>query len=175
MATSDYTTSAAVKRQANIAAANTSYDTLLGDLIAQASRAIDNHCGRWFYAKTETRYYDERAVAGDTLFLDADLLTITALSNGDSAATALTAASYWLLPRNTSPYYAIRLKSTKIWEVDLDCYITLAGTWGWSVSPPADITQACANWVLAIYNTQGAAAGLNSETIGDYAVSFQAP
>ena len=85
----------------------------------------------------------------------------------------MTAASYWLLPRNTSPYYAIRLKSTKTWEVDLDCYITLAGTWGWSVSPPADITQACANWVLAIYNTQGAAAGLNSETIGDYAVSYQ--
>jgi hypothetical protein len=175
MPTGDYTTYASVKVQGGIAVTDTSHDTLLGSLVTQVSRAIDRYTGRHFYATTETRYYAEDAIDGDKLYLDEDLLAITTLTNGNSAASTIGASYYWLIPRNVTPYHAIRLKSTANWIVDQDCYVTVVGSWGYASTAPDDVAQACIVWVLTVYNSDGATAGKTSETIGDYSVDFAMP
>jgi len=143
-------------------------DAVIDALITQASRWIDRHTGRTFYARTETRLYDIPDYdGGRTLLLDDDLITVTTLTNGD--LVVLTTADYFLLPRNVSPKYAIKLKdvSDKIWEVDSDSsaegVISVAGTWGYAATCPADVEQACQLICVQMYrnrfgpNTTGAA------------------
>ena len=65
---------------------DTSKDAILKSLSLYASRVIDHYCGRFFYAKTATRYFD--SPRGSTLMLDDDLLSITTLktdTDGDNA------------------------------------------------------------------------------------------
>lgn len=132
-------------------------DTLLGDLLDRATAAIDAYCRRAFAASTETRYYGLDAVNGQTLLLDGDLLTITTLTNGDSDGTVLASDAYWLLPRNAGPpYHAIRLKSDYDWEQDTDCEISVAGTWGYSETPPDDIVHACIRLAAYYYRQKDA-------------------
>jgi len=136
----------ALKVYLGIGATTTDDDTLLQDLLDRATKAIENHCGRRFSANTETRYYEYDAVDGCYLYLDEDLISVTTLTNGDSSSTTIASTEYWLWPRNSGPpYYAIRLKtdSDYSWEVDTDYMISVAGSWGWSITPPEDITQAC--------------------------------
>ena len=121
-------------------------DFLLSECLDRATTAIDSYCGRRFSATTTTRYYEYDAVDGCYLYVGDDLLSITTLTNGDSGATTIANTEYWLWPRNGGPpYYAIRLKtdSDYSWEVDTDYMISVAGTWGWSTTPPDDIIQAC--------------------------------
>jgi len=135
-----------LKQYLGLSATETTDDTLLQDLLDRATTAIDNHCGRRFSANTETRYYEDDAVDGQTLYLDEDLISITTLTNGDSDSTTISSSDYWLIPRNEGPpYYGIRLKSdtTTTWEFDIDYWVSVAGTWGWNTTPPADIVQAC--------------------------------
>ena len=119
---------------------------LLDSLINSAQKAIENHTFRTFEAATETRYFEESAVDDDTntLYVDRDLLTITTLTNGDSSSTAIPNTEYWLVPRNESPKWGIRLKfdSDYSWEFDTDYWVSVAGTWGYSATVPADIVHA---------------------------------
>jgi hypothetical protein len=135
-------------------------DAVIDALITQASRWIDRHTGRTFYARTETRLYDvpDYDDDGRTLFLDDDLLTVTTLTNGD--LVVLTTADYFLLPRNETPKYAVKLKdvSDKIWEVDSNSssegVISLVGTWGFSTTAPADVEQACQLICVQMYRNR---------------------
>lgn len=124
-----------------IATAETGDDALLTLLATAAQRQIDAWCGRVFEAVTATRYYPEAAVAGTALRLDSELLSVTTLTNGDG--TAITSGGYVLLPRNLPPYWEIRLKSAQWSFLGDDSEISVAGTWGWSATAPADIQQAC--------------------------------
>jgi len=109
-------------------------DSVIDEMIEQASRAIDAFCGgRTFYARTETHYFD---MPNDRqLDLDDDLLAVTTLTNGDGVE--IIAADYILINRNKPPYFAIRLKETSsvVWQLDDDGnseqVISLAGTWGY--------------------------------------------
>jgi len=130
--TNGYATVAQFQRFKGITNADALDDAEIEAMIEEASRMIDAICGRWFYAYTQTRYYD--VPAGRELFLEDDLLTITTLTNGDT--TVLTTSDYYLLPRSESPKYSVALKesSTYLWEEDssnnTEGVISIAGTWG---------------------------------------------
>lgn len=119
---------------------------LLNGLITRAQKAIETYTGRVFEAATQTRYFDESCINEDEnmLVVDRDLLTITTLTNGDSDGTAIPNTEYWLIPRNETPYFGIKLKanSSYMWEFDTDYWASVAGTWGYSTTAPADIAHA---------------------------------
>ena len=133
----------------------TTHDALLQNLLERISTKIDTHCSRWFEARTETRYFEDTARRGHTLILVADLISIDTLTNGDDDGTEIPDTEYWLIDRNSGPpYYGIRLKSasTYAWEFDQDCWVSVAGSWGWSSVPPEDVVQACVRWAAYAYD-----------------------
>lgn len=154
-------------------------DAVIDDLITASSRLIDTYCGRTFYLRAETRYFDIPGAAGDVeetdnrkggggrrvLYLDDDLLTVGTLTNGDG--TVIASSSYNLYPANVSPKYAIGLKrsSSVAWEVDsngeAERVISVSGSWGFCDSgsaadnvaarAAADTKQACLIMAAAEY------------------------
>lgn len=161
--TNGYTTLAKVKALKNIASVSAADDAVIEDLITQASRLIDRKTGRTFYARTETHLYP--VPAGRKLFIDDDdLLTITTLTNGEGTTIANT--EYYLYPLNSTPKWGIVLEqgSSVNWQEDAngndEAVISVAGTWGYSATAPADIEQACNEIVLAAYlRRRGEASG----------------
>jgi len=141
-------------------------DSVVEVLIEAASRLIDNETRRTFYARTATNKYD--VPDGNVLYIeDDDLLTITKLMNGDG--TTLTTNDYILKPNNSSPKWAVQLKSssTVSWETDSsgnsEQAISIEGTWGWSATAPADIKEACLQIATNYYKRRfGENAGTDS-------------
>jgi len=129
-------------------------DSMLQDAIDDAVSYIERETHRVFEAATLTKYYGRSALDpcdSHLLHLDDDLLTITTLTNGDASSTAITSADYTLLPRNSTPYHQILLKTngSSYWQFDTDYWVSVAGTWGYSTTPPGDIKRAVT--VLAAY------------------------
>ena len=151
-----YATLHELKSYRGILTTETGKDTILRAFLDRATTAIENHTGRMFEASTQTRYFESEALDGNNgvLWMDEDLLTITTLTNGDDDATVITPSTeYWLIDRNMGPpYYGIRLKSdsTYSWEWDVDGWVSVEGTWGYSATPPGPVRQACIRW--ASYN-----------------------
>lgn len=150
-----------LKSYLGIGTTTTTDDVLLEAMLRRATRHIESYTNRLFEATTETRYFTSDALDREdsaVLWMDQDLLSITTLTNGDTAGTAITSASYWLLPRNGAPpYWQIRLKSTHTgWTWDEDCFVTVAGTWGYSATPPEDIIEACVRWASYLYHQKDA-------------------
>jgi hypothetical protein len=139
-------------------------DALLSGIIDQAEQFIETYTGRDFkVAADTTRTLDAvNDVTGRTLYLDADLCSITTVTtNADAAGggTALTENTDFItLPRNMTPYYALKMltSSTNTWTFtdDPELGITIAGRWGYSTTPPADILQACKDLVKTIYRSR---------------------
>jgi len=127
----------------------TTDDPLLGMAIGAAQSYIESQTNRIFEAETDTRYYDRSALDRCdsrllNLFND-DLLTVTTLTNGDSDGTAIASTKYWLVPRNEGPpYHGVLLKTdiADYWTWDTDYWVSIAGTWGYSTTPPDDIRRA---------------------------------
>jgi hypothetical protein len=122
-------------------------DALMQELIENAQAYIENETGRVFEAQTKTKYYTEYNLEKDglTLWFPDDLLSVTTLTNGDTDGTEIPDTEYVLYPRNeVPPYHGIRLNynSAYDWEFDTDCWVSVAGTWGWSTTAPYDIRQA---------------------------------
>ena len=124
-------------------------DPLLQEAIEAAQTYIESQTNRVFEAAPLTKYYLKDALDNDDstlLHLGADCLTVTTLTNGDSAATPIVLANYWLLNRNLGPpYHWIKLKTNTgiYWEWDTDYWVSVTGTWGYSTTPPGDIKEAC--------------------------------
>ena len=124
-------------------------DELIKSLIPRAQAAIDSHCARTFEALADTtRYFDAITdVDGITLCLDDDLAAITTITNGDGVAVS--SGNYVTEPRNSTPYYAIRLKSSAniAWESDSngdpENAVSIVGRWAYSTEAPDDIVHAC--------------------------------
>lgn len=128
-------------------------DSLLEACLDSAEREVLNFCKRsssWtgFEASTGTRYYrsgdlitfDGSGLSGTVLWLsDADLLSVDTLTNGD--ATAILSTSYWLEPRNSTPFRYIRLRSDRSWSFGTDGEVSIAGSWGYSTGPDPTIKQ----------------------------------
>ncbi len=129
----------------------TTDDATLRAILERVSEAIDNHCYRKFGVVVETRYYT--AVQSDTLLLDRDLLSVSALkADGDGDRTyedSWLVTDYDLLPFNgypktcilTSPDGNYSFPSTKKG-------VEIAGTWGYgngqSATPYDDSTTTTA-------------------------------
>jgi len=128
-------------------------DGLLATLIAAAQKAIENYTRRVFEAAADgTRTFDVATmVTGRTLYLDKDLCAITTITNnadgGVGNTEVLTTSHYTTLPRNDTPYYAIRLLDStgKYWRYTSNSEngVTILGKWAYSTTPPDDIKQAC--------------------------------
>jgi len=109
-----YVTVEMVKRtQVIIPTTDVKDDELLRGFCRRASRQFDRWCGRAFYPRTETRYYDHPD--DDTwLKLDDDLLEVTTFTteNGD---TTISSSDYFLMCGSRygmTPYDRIVLKSS---------------------------------------------------------------
>lgn len=131
--------------RAYIGTSKTVDDVLLQNFIERATARINSHCQRTFERREETRYYDAvQDVDGRLLILDDDLLSVTSVVNGDG--TTVPASAYILLPANSSPKWAIKLKSSSAvsWTYvdDPEQAITVTGTWGYSAVAPDDIVHA---------------------------------
>jgi hypothetical protein len=165
--TNGYTTLALIKARLSITSTDSTDDGVIESLVEQASRLIDAQTGRTFYARTETHYYDKPI--GDTLEIYSDdLLTVTTLTNGD--ASVIASASYKLYPLNTAPKWQIRLLDSSgiDWQPnasgDHEGVITVAGTWGYASSAPADIAGACEEMVIRAYRSRS---GVNMTEISN--------
>ncbi len=157
-----YVDKIAVKQYLGISAATD--DTLIEALIARAQKAIESYCHRQFEAQTGTRYYRQADVGTedlleqgvyDILYLDADLLSVTTLTNGDG--TEIPSSGYWLDPRNSGPpYWYIVLKSPYSWTFDTDGEISVSGTWGYALAAPEDIVHATVRLAAYYYRQKDA-------------------
>lgn len=136
-----------------LGAAETSDDTLISTrLIPSAQAAIEKYCRRRFEATTKTRYYDAGSArrSRQSLFLDDDLLTVTSLTNG--TGVVIPSSGYRLQDRNEGPPYSeIQLLTGYVWMFNTDGEIAVAGTWGWSATPPADVITAMFELVNYLY------------------------
>lgn len=143
-------------------------DVLIESLITGVSRYIDNATRRRFYASTETHYFD--TPTGRELWLDDDLLSVTTLTNGDGVI--IPAAEYKLRPYSRTPYYQIALKASSdySWESEEDGdgegVISLAGSWGYAATVPADIKEACLMIARNIYRGRTGEAAGNATVTG---------
>ena len=109
-----YTTRNDLKTRAGIS--DTTDDALLDVILEAVSREIDDYCERWFYPRTQTRYYT--AERGGRLLTD-DLLTVTTLKTDDDGdrtyETTWLTTDYDLWPFNAAvevppaPYTELRV------------------------------------------------------------------
>src|SRR5574341_70806 len=165
----DYTTLSAVKSYLRIT--TTADDTLLSAFITRASRMIDDHCGRWFSAETQIRKFDAvgRHISGSLLFVDADLLTITSLINGDGAR--IPSNAYVLRPSNFPPYFGVSLLASSglYWNHtgDPENAISISGTWGYSAATPDPVGQAAIRLAAWLYRQRDTGA----EPVGEVQVT----
>ena len=129
-------------------------DAILTSCLDRAIAIFEQQLDYKFEAQTETRYFDPNDVVGPLLWLDAPLLTVTTLTNGDSAATVIPSDDYWMLPRNQDRYWRIKLKTngtTTGWEFATDCEVSLLGTWGYMATASNTVIQAVLRLASYIY------------------------
>lgn len=150
------------------AAVNPQQDAMIEDIIEAASRWIDMTTGLTFFGNTETRsFFVGEHTDGRTLRLDKWLLSVTTLTNGDGNTIAST--KYTFRPANDPPYYKIILmgNSGVFWQFTDDPEedaITVAGSWGYSSSAPADIREACLLITARLWKRRDAVFGVAGST-----------
>ena len=156
-----YTSLINLKDYLGISVATTEDDPLLTDLLTRAEGIIDAYTGRHFEAETATKYFTIDDIDGQNLYLwGYDLLSVTKLTNGDGVEIA--AGSYKLFPRNDDPKWIIRLNEDKAWNfTNGDSEISVAGTWGYSATAPADITHACIRLAAFLYRQKDTSADID--------------
>jgi hypothetical protein len=136
-------------------------NTLIGELVEASQQMIDQFTRRTFEAEADTtRYFDysEECIDGYDLLLDADLCDITTVTNGDSVVVA--SGERTTLPRNDTPYYAIRLLSDSgvVWTYDdewMDA-ISVVGKWAYSETAPNDVKRAAVRMASYMYRQKDA-------------------
>lgn len=108
-------------------------DEYIADLLERASRELDGDTGYWFYADTQTRYYDLPKTR--RLKLDGPLLSLTSLTNGDG--TVIPATEFFTWPYNDPHVTAIELNeiSAYYWLPSLTAgtkrVVAVTGQWGY--------------------------------------------
>ena len=107
-------------------------DSLIQDICTQASRIWDRLCReRFFYEKLATWYYDY--ADNYQLFLNADLLSLTTLTNGNG--DAIPATDYFLYPLNDYPKTWIEIDKGSgnyfTYETTKQRALSVAALWGY--------------------------------------------
>lgn len=138
-------------------------DQLIANLLARAQDAIDNHTRRVFEVSADTtrRFTVGADTEGNTLYFDEDICSITTVTtNADGVGSVIPSTEYITLPRNRTPYYAIRIldSSAHYWRYagDAEMGITVAGKWAYSLAAPDDVVQACVRWAAYMYRQKDA-------------------
>jgi len=136
-------------------------DSLIARLIDSAQSQIDEYTARTFEASSDTtRYFDAvgKHIDGLSLLLDADLCSITTVTNGNDVE--ITSSQYTTKPRNETPYYAIRILSNSgvVWTYSTEWMdaIEITGKWAYSATAPNDIKQACIRLASFMYRQKDA-------------------
>ena len=150
------------------------------DAINQAITLVDKLTGRNFVAGTteSERLFDGKGK--EQLLID-DCISISEVKVGSDyygdSKTTLTTTEYIKLPNNYSakgfPISRLHLKND-IWQTGMQNH-SVKAKWGYSLACPDDISFA--TLVLAsgmyMFNRGGASGGVNSESIGNYSVSYE--
>jgi hypothetical protein len=135
-------------------------DGLIDDSINRAQKAIDSHTRRTFEdpGADATHYFTVGVdTEGLVLMFDEDIYSITTVktdADGSSPRTILP-AEYVTMPRNSTPYYGIKIlsSSNEFWDYtdDPEGGIEVTGRWAYCSEAPDDIIQACARWAGYLY------------------------
>ena len=132
-------------------------DVFIERLLERCSREFDGDTGHWFYA-----YQDERTFGlpkGRSLELDAPLLSVTTITNGDD--TNVASSEYRLFPLNSPHKTEVRLKQSSAtrWQSsgdgDTEGIITVNGQWGY-----VDRTATDPESMMPILNSKSAVLAL---------------
>ena len=182
----EYTTLAKVRdylgMNTGAASSNTQDDALLLNFANRASRAIDRHCRRKFYPRSETRFYDD--AEAQRIQVDDDLLGVTSLVT-QNGACALSSGLYW--PKtgdnwNRPPYDSIEIDtssgSTLYYSGTPQRSNRVVGIWGYHESYPDDAWIDTGTSLLANYSASGgtiALAGAGSVGAGASDVNGEHP
>ena len=162
MKRSDYATLAATKRYAGIT--GTDDDTLIGELITAVSREIDRLTRRHFYELLHTRHYDFQDAW--KLRLNADLLSITTVTHGDSD-TLTEDTHFYARPYSGPPYYWLEVRTDGgeqfQWSGTPQKAISIAGSWGYS----EDFANAWVSSGDTVQDVGGITAAATSVTVTD--------
>jgi hypothetical protein len=155
-----------VELQNYLGLTSSSDNELLNGFLLASQQMIDAETGRTFEAAGDsTRYFDAvMDVEGATLYLgNYDLCAITTITNGDGGS--ITGSHHVTEPRNTTPYYAIKLKASsgKSWtySTDPENAISVTGRWAYSTIAPASIVQACKRLAAYLYRQKDNAGDLD--------------
>lgn len=108
--TNGYATLDELKRELAIESLHVLDDAVLESIIEDASRAVDAHCARQFYAAAGSGAFDVPDYGDPVLWLNDDWLTVSAISNGDGTAIAASLTDLW--PKNAVSHLALRLKNS---------------------------------------------------------------
>lgn len=150
-----YTSASALKAYLGIT--STDDDTLLGTLCTRAQKIVETFTGRVFEVSVDSARkldaFADISTNGRGLYLPDDLCAITSIVNGDGLTVAST--EYVTLPRHSTPYHAIVLKTGSLvrwnWTDTPEDAITVTGKWGYSTSAPADVVQATERLAAWLY------------------------
>lgn len=142
-----YCTAEDIKQRIGINSAGD--DPLLDSLASACSELVDLHCmwpvGFFAVSADSTRYYDASAVRYGVLKLDLPLVAApTTVLNGDT--TAVTSGMFRLYPRNGTPKWELWMLSNYSWLFNVDGEISVTGKFGYSLTPPAPIVEATAEY-----------------------------
>lgn len=137
-------------------------DDIIEEAIEQAASAVEHFTGRRYAGESETRFFSLDDVAPDgTLYFDAaDLCAIDQVLNGDGAEIA--AEQYITLPRNSTPWYGVKLRSGS-WTGSDDIEIT--GVWAYSETPPPVITRACIRLAAWFYRQRDSSSDMDRPVV----------
>jgi uncharacterized phiE125 gp8 family phage protein len=133
---------------------DSSEDELLTRLLEAATATIESYTGYFFAAQEATRYYTAEDAIHDTLLLGDIACSISQVTDGDG--NVIPAEQYVLLPPRGPRYHAIRLVRGS-WSPNEAGYVArVTASWGWSLTPPADIVQACIRLAAYFYRLRDA-------------------
>jgi len=154
-----YTTTADLKAYMNIT--SSADDTQLGNAVTRAQALVDSFTHRTFEAAADTtRTYTPLLFNDggdlmdyDTLYLSADLFSLTSITNGDG--NSVTLSNVVLLPSNVKPAYGIKIKRgiNLEWNylVSPENAISVVGRFAYTTTAPADIVAATLRIAAYLY------------------------
>jgi len=114
-------------------------DNLILSFIRQSSREIDRLSGKKFFPTVESRKFDVPKDGGSDIYLDADLLTLLSITNGDGSSISL--SDVILIGNNDVTKNIVRLPQINgLWLPDgstEEQAITITGVWSNLYDPTA--------------------------------------
>lgn len=157
--TNGYATLAEIKAMLDIT--DTVDDTALENAITAASRWIEKHTARRFYPLTETRYYtadNHHVLVVDDIVSESGGSGISSVKLDDSAdgthSVTLATTDYLEWPFNRETIGGDEIEPTTqlhinlntgdyYWPVNIQRGVQVVADFGYSLTTPADINQAC--------------------------------